>query len=139
MNFSITRALEAFESALRHAPLSGLRDLHEALQTGQLATPFDGKADLVRGHWGTLGAAPRAVRYSACPLNALYIREAREQHGHLRLAIALLTHFMALDGYLPADFYRTWDAGLLAPLDLRSRVERHIDARLNAGATVDRG
>ena len=46
---------------------------------------------------------------------------------------------MALDGYRPADFYRAWDAGLLAPLDLRDCVERHIEARLNAGATVDRG
>lgn len=134
MSRSVARALEAFESALRHAPLEGLRDLHEALQTGQLANPYDGKADLVRGRWGTLGTGVAAERFSACPLNALYVRWARECGGNLLNVIDALTVEMARDGFGPADFYAAWDRGDLSRLELRRRVERHLEARLEAEA-----
>jgi len=132
----VPHALEAFESALRDAPYGGLRDLHEGLVTGQLAIPYDGKADLVRGRWGSLGTeGGRAERLSACPLNALYIRWARENHGRLGHAMAELTRVMAKDGYTPEDFYTAWDNGELSRGELLRRVERHLEARLEPTIT----
>jgi len=127
----VPHALKAFESALRHAPYGGLRDLHEGLVTGQLAIPYDGTADLVRGRWGSLGTdGGRAERYSACPLSALYVRWAREHHGGLGLAMFLVTRQMAKDGYKPVHFYGAWDRGKLSPGELSPRVMRHLKARL---------
>jgi hypothetical protein len=137
MSQSIDRALEAFESALRYAPFAGLRDLHEALQTGQLAVQGYGKADLVRGNWGTLGACAPAERYSACPLNALYARWATWQQRGLAYAVETMRLTMAIDGYTPEDFYVAWDRGLLAPKELLARVERHLEARLDAAYAAE--
>ena len=132
MNQPVDRALEAFESALRHAPRAGLSDLHEALQAGQLAVPGYGKADLIRGDWGTIGRDCFAERYSACPLNALYARWAVLQHRGLDYAVLAMRQVMAKDGYTPEDFYLAWDRGVLSPKDLLARVERHLEARLDA-------
>lgn len=137
MSRSTARALGAFESALRHAPEPGLRDLHEALQTGQLAVQCYGKADLIRGGWGTLGRGEIVERYSACPLNALYIRWAATHGRGLDLALHALTRVMAPDGYRPAEFYEAWDRGQLSRAELLVRVERALEARLNGAHAAE--
>jgi len=124
-------ALRAFEAAVSEASLEGLRDLHEALQTLHFAIP-EGKASLIRGAWGSLGGETRHEQYTGCPLNALFIREARAMGGGLRAAINLSRVRMGRHGFGPADFYGAWDAGLLSCLELRDRVERHLTARLMA-------
>lgn len=127
----VMRAYQAFEAALAHASTEGLRDLHEALQTGLLAVQGAGKAHLVRGSWGTLGSETTSGTHSACPLNALFLRSARAHGGGQQLAIWLAAKFMGREGYRPDDFYGAWDAGFLPAAELRGRVERHIERRLN--------
>lgn len=128
------RALEAFDAALSEARFDGLRDLHEALQTLHFAIP-EGKASLIRGDWGTLGREAGQEQHTGCPLNALFIREARSTKGDLATAISLSQARMARHGFRPSDFYEAWDVGLLSCLELRDQVERHLSARLMAART----
>jgi hypothetical protein len=116
---------------LKEATVEGLRDLHEAFQTLQFAIP-EGKAQLVRGGWGTLGGGEILDEYTGCPLNALFIRQARAGGGGLREAIALSEYQLRKHGFTSADFYRAWDEGLLHPRELRDVVEAELTARLNA-------
>lgn len=125
------RALRAFKVVLKAATFEGLRDLHEALQTLKFAIP-EGKARLVRGGWGTLGAGARLDEYTGCPLNALFIREARAGGGGLPEAIALSEAALREQGLRPSDFYGPWDAGFLGTRELRELAERELTARLNA-------
>jgi len=125
------QALRAFEAALSEAPVAGLRDLHEALQTLHFAIP-EGKASLIRGAWGSLGGETSQEQYTGCPLNALFIREARAMGGDLRSAIELSRVRMGRHGFAPSDFYGAWDAGVLSCVELRDRVERHLTERLQA-------
>jgi len=48
------KALRTLDAALTEATTDGVRDAHEALQTGQFAGPF-GKATLVQGGGGQMG------------------------------------------------------------------------------------
>ena len=68
-------AAAAMKAAMRRATLDGIRDLYEALTVGAVATP-QGKAELIRGGWGALGSAVPYEDHTACPLTALFIREA---------------------------------------------------------------
>lgn len=125
-----TRAYHAFDAALAGATVDGIRDCLEALQTEWFAID-SGKVELVHGKWGTAGACREAESLSACPLNALFIRQANQHRSGLARAVALATSTMGRRGYRPRDFYSLWDAKRLDLDLLRRRAEQHLEARVN--------
>lgn len=129
----VTLAKAALEAALRQASYSGLRDLHEALQIGQLIIHGKGKARLTAGSWGKLGDANGGGQSTACPLAALFSNDARAFDGDNGLAAEISCVLMAREGHQPEEFYRAWDAGLLDRVELREQVEAHL-----TGETAER-
>jgi hypothetical protein len=130
----ILLARRALEAALHSATDEGLRDLHEALQTGQFAVFLHGKTRLVRGSWGQTQNRRSSGRSTACPLTALFMNESVRRRGRVKLAKRIAADKMGWAGYKASNFYLAWDQGLIPIIELRNQVEQHLERRLRDSA-----